>query len=164
MRTETLWRLGAGAAVIGGVLRVAAAFIPYTPQSWALEALYAAIDLSLLVGLATLYLREASFLGVAGFTAFGAAFVGLASIVGPDAQTFGVDWYQLGSAVSAVGMAGLGIMLLTGGRMALSALCWILAPIVALTGPGDIAIQAAGVLFGTGFVAAGLSERSSKSA
>jgi hypothetical protein len=156
VRAETLWRLGAGAAVVGGALRVAAAFIPYASQSWPLEALYAVIDVSLLLGLTAIYLREADGLGLAGLAGFGTAFVGLASIVGPDAQTFSVDWYQFGAALSALGMAGLGLAMSLARRMIPAAVCWIAAPIVAIVGPPDLAFQAAGALFGGGFVAAGL--------
>jgi hypothetical protein len=156
MTPDTLWRLGAGAAILGGALRIAAAFIPYTPLSWPLEALYAVIDVSLLLGLTTIYLREADALGSAGLAGFATAFAGLASIVGPDAQTFGLDWYQAGAALSAMGTVGLGVTMLLARRMTAVAVCWIAVPIVALAGPTDLAFQAAGALFGMGFVLAGL--------
>jgi hypothetical protein len=153
---QTVIRLGAGAAVLGGGLRVIAAFIPYTPESLALETLYAVIDLTLLFGLTAIYANESQHLGWPGLAAFVVAFSGLASIVGPDAAAFGVDWYQAGAGVTALGLALFGAILLTTRRLILPALCWLAVPVVALIVPAPIAFQAAGALLGAGFVAAGL--------
>jgi hypothetical protein len=151
-----LLRLGLWAAVLGGSLRIAAAFVPYTPQSTALEAFYAVIDVSLLFGLTAIYLREAEALGWPGLAAFAVSFVGLASIVGPDTTMFGIDWYQFGSAVTAVALAALGATLLVARRMIAASLCWIATPFVSVLAPPEFGTQAAGVLFGVGFVAAGV--------
>lgn len=157
MTPQNLIRMGAAAAVLGGGLRIAAAFIPYTPQSPPLEALYAAIDLSLLLGLTAVYARESGTLGWPGLAAFLAAFAGLASIVGPDATMLGVDWYQAGATVAAIGMAGFGFVSLLERRSILPALCWISVPVLAVLAPLALAVPAAGVMFGLGFVIAGLS-------
>jgi hypothetical protein len=149
---QTLLRLGAGAAVLGGGLRIAAAFIPYTPESPALETLYAIIDIALLFGLTAIYANESESLGWPGLIAFIVAFAGLASIVGPDATMFGVHWYQAGAAVTALGMFAFSTTLLAARRLALPALCWLAVPVVALITPAPVAFQAAGVLFGLGFV------------
>jgi hypothetical protein len=143
--------LGAGFAVLGGGLRAAAAFVPHAPESLALEALYAVIDLSLLFGLMAIYTREAEALGWAGLVAFIASFAGLASIVGPDATMFGVNWYQVGATVSALGLAALGAVLLAAKRHPVAALCWIAVPIAA-----QVSVQCAGFVFGLGFTAAGV--------
>lgn len=152
MTRQTLLRFGAGAAILGGGLRVAAAFIPFTPQSPPLEAFYATIDLSLLFGLMAIYANESQELGWPGLGAFAVSFAGLASIAGPDAAMFGVDWYRAGAGVAALGLAAFGVTLLAARRLAIPALCWIATPVVAL-----ISVQFAGVAFGLGFVAAGLS-------
>ncbi|HAJ47992.1 MAG TPA: hypothetical protein DCL54_15575, partial [Alphaproteobacteria bacterium] len=62
------------------------------PQSPVLEVLYAVIDLSLLFGLVAIYLRVAPALGWPGLLAFAVSGAGLASIVGPDTEMFGIDW------------------------------------------------------------------------
>jgi hypothetical protein len=141
-----LLRLGLWAAVLGGALRIAAAFVPYTPQSPPLEAFYALI-----------YAREAEALGWPGLIAFAVAFAGLASIVGPDATMFGIDWYQAGATMAALGLAAFGAALLFARRMIVAALCWIAVPAVATIAPPLMAFQAAGVLFGLGFVMTGFS-------
>jgi hypothetical protein len=152
-----LLRLGLWAAVLGGALRIAAAFVPYTPQSPPLEAFYALIDVSILFGLAAIYAREAEALGWPGLIAFAVAFAGLASIVGPDATMFGIDWYQAGATMAALGLAAFGAALLFARRMIVAALCWIAVPAVATIAPPLMAFQAAGVLFGLGFVMTGFS-------
>lgn len=157
MTPQTLLKLGAGAAILGGALRIAAALIPYTPESPALEMLYAIIDVSLLFGLTAIYANESDHLGWPGLAAFVVAFAGLASIVGPDASTFSVDWYQVGAGVAALGMAALGAVLVVNGRLLAPALCWLAVPGVGLTSPLEFALPVAGALFGLGFVAAGLS-------
>jgi hypothetical protein len=156
---QTLLRLGLVCAVLGGALRVASAFIPYTPQSPGLEALYAVIDMSLLFGLVAIYTREAEGLGWPGLVSFIVAFVGLASIVGPDATTFGIDWYQVGASIAALGLAMLGVVLLTARRLIVAALCWIAVPIAALAAPPQLGFLMAGCLFGVGFVMAGIARQ-----
>jgi uncharacterized membrane protein HdeD (DUF308 family) len=69
-------------AVLGGVLRVASAFIPWAPDVASLEALYLAIDVMLLFGLMGIYFAHRNQLGVFGFAAFAIAEAGIASIVG----------------------------------------------------------------------------------
>lgn len=156
MNPDRIFRIGAGVAIAGGGLRIAAAFIPYAPESPPLEILYAAIDVSLLFGLVAIFARESASLGWPGLAAFGVALTGLASIVGPDASTFGVDWYQIGAATAALGLAACGATLLAARRMITPALCWIAVPGIAALGGNAFAVQAAGVMFGLGFVLAGV--------
>lgn len=156
MTPNTLFRLGAIIAILGGGLRIASAFIPYRQNSAFLEALYGVVDLMLIVGLTATYLHEASRIGWPGLTSAGIAYAGLASIVGPDGFVFGIDWYQVGAGASALGMAGLGVSLLVAWRKILPALLWLAVPFTAISLPQDWAFQAAGILFGLGFVAAGV--------
>jgi hypothetical protein len=69
MQTNTLFKYAGFAAVIGGVTRFIAAFIPYVPENMPLEALYALMDICFLFGLMGIYLREASHLGAVGLIA-----------------------------------------------------------------------------------------------
>jgi hypothetical protein len=153
-----LVRLGAVGAVAGGALRVAAAFIPYTAAAW-LEALYAVIDVGLLLGLLGVHAAAAERIGTAGFAAFVVALLALASIVGPDAQRFGIDFYQAGAGVHVIALAGFAVALYAAGTQRTAAALWIAS---ALLGVGSviagvpIATTAAGVALGAGFVFAGL--------
>jgi hypothetical protein len=154
---QKLLRMGLGTALLGGGLLVASAFVPYTAGSVAIEALYAVIDLSLLLGLVTIYAHETQAIGWPGLLTFVLAFAGLASIVGPDATMLGVGWYQAGATVAAIGMAGLGASLLAAGRLVAPALCWIAVPLVASFAPPPIGQMLAGTSFGVGFLIAALS-------
>src|SRR5947207_627641 len=93
MKTAHVLRLAGAAAALGGALRIAAAFIPSEPDTPALELLYFIIDVSLLFGLMGLYAAECERLGWLGLVGFIVATVGLASIVGPDADIVGINIY-----------------------------------------------------------------------
>lgn len=156
-RTAALVRLGAGAAVMGGALRIVSSFVPFEANSAALEALYGAIDLSLLFGLLAVYIVSAEAVGIAGLAFFLVAMAGLASIVGPDPQVFGIDFYRVGALVFVIGLAGLSVQLLRARRMTLSALLWMGTLVTSfLSAMLPQAFLAAGVLIGAGFVLAGV--------
>lgn len=153
-----LLRLGAWGAIVGGGLRAVATFVPYAAQSAALETLYGVIDVGLLLGLIAIYLDGASAtrrIGLAGFTI---ALVGMASILGPDAPAFGIDFYLAGSLVFLAGLSVLAAAMWRAGHRIPTAQCWLLATLLAVLG-GTIAqpilIMAGGVVLGLGFVLAG---------
>ena len=159
MRTQGLVRFGAAAAVAGGALRIASIFVPWQAEQAWLEAFYGVIDLCLLFGLLGVYLAHAEKLGVAGLVTFAVALAGLASIVGPDAQMFGVDFYRVGALVFLAGLAGLSVQMLLKRVLALSAVLWIAALVSSLAGAAfqaPLAIMGAGILLGAGYVVAGL--------
>ncbi|MEO1100472.1 MAG: hypothetical protein AAFW65_01360 [Pseudomonadota bacterium] len=159
MPADLFMKLGAYGAIFGGALRIVASFVPFTPESAALEVFYALIDFSLMAGLAALYVANATRLGTVGLVGFVLAFAGLASIIGPDPAMLGIDFYQLGVAVIGLGVAllGLRIVVLDGLRMPggfwLSA---FVAGLAAYAGAGAVAFVVAGILFGAGFIAAGV--------
>lgn len=153
-------RIGGLAAVFGGGLRVFAAFVPWRSESLPHEWLALVIDIGLLLGLAALAIAFGPRLGRLGGTGLGLALLGVASIVGPDAVAFGVDFYELGVATVGVGMAMLGIAGLRAGltpRWAFG--CWVAAPLLSASagfvGRGEAGFIAAGVAFGAGFVGTG---------
>ena len=159
MRTQGLVRFGAAAALVGGVLRIASTFVPWQAEQAWLEAFYGVIDLCLLFGLLGVYLAHAERLGVAGLVTFAMALAGLASIVGPDAQMFGVDFYRVGALVFLAGLAGLSVQMLLKRVLAPSAALWIAALVSSLVGAAlqaPLAIMGAGMLLGAGYVMAGL--------
>jgi hypothetical protein len=161
VNTAILLKLSALAAVLGGILRMAAA-LPLGLDAVAAEALYDAIDVLLLMGLMGIYLSRAEALGVLGLTAFALATAALSFIGGPDADPFGFSTYQEGAVVLALAMAGLSIAWVRAMQRPIApALLWFLSVLV----PGvlgmlppplpNYGMQAAGVLFGAGFAAAG---------
>lgn len=157
VRALTLVRLGAAAALAGGVLRIASTFIPYQPDAAWLEALYAVIDICLVLGVVAVYLVTAVEVGMSGLALFVLTLSALASIVGPDAQMFGVDFYRVGAMVFVAGLAGFSVRLLMVRRLAPAAWLWLAAfgcGLVAAWLPA--AFTLAGVVLGAGFVAAGV--------
>ncbi len=151
--------VGAVAAIVGGGLRVVSSFIPYRDGSAGLEALYAVIDLSMLFGLTAIYLHLASRIGRIGLVAFIIAIAGLASIVGPDAKAFGVDFYQVGALVMMLGLGVFAVQTLRRGLMAAPAIIWLASVVLVLAASAAgsaVGVLVAGVALGAGFVLAGL--------
>jgi len=152
--------LGA-AAIIGGALRVASAFIPWAPDVLALELFYFVIDAMLLFGLMGAYLAYRARIGVFGFVAFAIAEIGIAAIVGPDTTAFGVDIYQIAVLVITAGLTLFAIQLLvTRAGPWWAPVCWIASTVVGVGatagGAPGLGFMTGGVLFGLGFVAAGV--------
>ena len=148
-------------AVLGGALRIASAFIPWAANVAWLEALYFAIDTLLLFGLMGVYFAHCARLGVLGLAAFAIAETGIASIVGPDTTAFGIDTYQAGVAVISIGLSLLGVvMLIRRAGRPIAPLCWIASTAAGVgggaIGQADLGFLAGGLLFGLGFIAAGL--------
>lgn len=151
-----LVRVGAAAAVIAGVLRIVSTFIPYEADSAPLEALYGVIDVGLLFGLVAVYVVSAEAVGVIGLMAFLVSLAGVASIVGPDTQAFGIDFYRIGALVFVAGLAGLSVQLLRARLMVPSALLWIATLAAALvTMAIPQAFMVSGLCLGLGYVLAG---------
>jgi len=156
-RTAALVRAGAVAAIAAGALRIASTFIPYEPNSAGLETLYGVIDLGLMFGLVAVYIANAEALGMAGLAFFLLALAGVASIVGPDAPAFGIDFYRIGALVFVAGLAGLSVQLLRAGLMRVSAVLWLGTFAASLlTAVAPQAFIAAGLAIGAGYVLAGV--------
>lgn len=155
---KPLIRLGGIAAIVGGGLRVAAGFIPYVPGSAMLETFYAVIDIGLLFGLIAIYLDSAADTGRLGLAGFFIALTGLASIVGPDAPRFDVDFYQLGSAIFVLGLVPLAVQLVRLRIQRLTGAAWLISAglgLAAAVSQSALAFAAAGVALGTGFALGG---------
>jgi hypothetical protein len=156
-RTAGLVRVCAAAAVIGGVLRIASTFIPYEANSAPLETLYLVIDVCLLFGLVAIYIANAGVVGLSGLGLFLVSLAGIASIVGPDTQAFGIDFYRIGALVYVAGLAGLSVQLLRARRLVVSAGLWVVTLGASLlTAVVPEAFMAAGVALGAGYVLAGV--------
>ena len=162
MKTADILRLSGAAAALGGALRVAAAFIPPNPDTPALELLYFVIDISLLFGLIGIYAAECERLGWLGLIGFVVAATGIATIVGPDADIFGISIYNTAVSVIGFGLAVMSVAMLWSGQLPrwIPAL-WIgslLAGVAATAVPDakQAAFLAAGILFALGFLTAGV--------
>jgi hypothetical protein len=150
---------GAVACALSGALRIVAAFIPYDPAAAWLEALYAACDLGMMFGLFAVYIAAAERVGIAGLVTFVIALAALASIVGPDASAFGVDFYRAGATVFALALAAFAATLLGARLFAASGVLWIMCAAfgVVASATGDaLAFVGAGLALGAGFIAAGM--------
>lgn len=161
MNYATLFRLSGAAALAGGLLRVTAVF-PLTDDAVTLEWLYTGIDVLLLLGLIGIYLDRAERLGFLGAASFMVAVASLSFIGGPDADPFGFSTYEQGAAALAIALVGLSMAWVRGGERPLAPpICWvgsvIVAGVLAYVPPlAAYGMQAAGGLFGLGFVFAGL--------
>lgn len=161
MNYPALYRLSGAAAVTGGALRMIVAF-PLTNDAIMLEWLYAGIDALLLMGLIGIYLNRAERLGFLGLASFAVAVAALSFIGGPDADPFGFGTYEQGAAALAIAMVGLSLAWARAGEKPLwPALAWfgsvIVVGVLELIAPlAPHAMPAAGVLFGLGFVLAGV--------
>lgn len=155
--------IAARCAIIGGVLRIVASFIPYIPESpwpetpW-LEGYYAVIDICLMFGLIGIFAQTVDIISVWGKFGWTIAMIGQASIIGPDARMFGIDFYMAGSVTLLTGLAIWSLAMLRGGVMRAAAGWWLtgggLAVATILSGIAGL-VPAAGVALGFGFVHAG---------
>lgn len=162
LNTQTLFKLAACAAILGGALRIAASFNPLADPV-AAEWLYTAIDVLLLFAIIAIYLDRFEQLGFLGLASFGVAVAALSFIGGPDADVFGFSTYEQGAAALAIAMVGFSIAWVRAGErpwgppgswfgsvIAVGVFGMLPAPMP------DYGFMAAGVLFGLGFVFAGL--------
>jgi len=168
MNDATLFRLAGLAAVVAGALRIGTSFLTWDPAAAWQELLATGIDVLLLFGLMGIYLAHRAALGWPGLAAFILAETGIGSIIGPDTVAFGVDTYQAGVVAISIGLALFAIvMLIRRSGSAAAAIFWILS--LAMGVAGGFVGQAAfgfflgGILFGLGFVAAGLALLSPRS-
>lgn len=161
MQTRRLVIVSGVSGIIGGLLRILSAFIPWRPDDAALEIFYLGTDLTLLFGLMGIYLVRHRDLSIIALAGFGIAVSGFALITGPDGQPFGIDIYSTGVIIIMIGLTLLSVDLLrtrTGAHLA--AATWLLSFVIGAAGPpfgyDAESFMIAGILFGAGFVLAGI--------
>jgi hypothetical protein len=160
VKYAALYRLSGAAAIIGGLLRIGAAF-PILSDPAAVEWLYTTIDVLLLFGLIGIYLVRAERLGFLGLTGFAVGVAALSFIGGPDADPFGFSTYEQGAAALAIAMLGLSIAWLRARERPLAPPLLFFASAIAagvlnlIPGLGAYGLPLAGALFGAAFAAAG---------
>ena len=162
MKSDALFRLAGLAAILAGGARILTAF-NWTNDALTREALYDAIDALLLFAVMGIYFSRKDRLGALGFASFTVAIAALSFIGGPDADPFGFSTYQQGAYALAIAMVGMSLAYWRGRQRPLWApAAWFLSVIAAgvmrmLPAPlPDYGFAAAGILFGLGFVFAGL--------
>jgi hypothetical protein len=155
-----LIRFGVICALVGGLLRIVSAFIPYVAQKPGLEALYFVIDFGFLFGTIAIYLAHADSLGRAGLAAFVISTIGIASIVGPDAEMFGINFYDTGTALFTIGLVFLSLLFIRKGLLVIAAALWLSAfacGLLSIVFNSALAFQLGGAALGGGFLAAAVS-------
>jgi hypothetical protein len=125
-----------------------------------LQQLYLVTDLLLLLGLFGLYAENAAKLGLLGAAGSAVFVFGILVVRSPHVSFFGLGGYQAGAAIALFGITVLGAMMLARGTRRLAPLLWfsaLAAGLWAATGfLAGPATALAGLLFGAGFVAAGV--------
>jgi hypothetical protein len=168
MKNDALLRLAGLASILAGAGRVVAAF-PWSSNATTREALYDGIDALLLFAVMGIYFARKDQLGVLGFASFVVAIASLSFIGGPDADPFGFSTYMQGAYALAIAMVGLSLAWWRAGQRPVWApLCWFGSVIAVgvlrmLPAPlPDYGFTVAGILFGLGFVLAGVDLISTK--
>ena len=160
MSKASLIRLGGIAAVLAGILRGFASFIPATTPDAALQLLYLLTDIFILLGIFALYGVGYKDTGKLGFLGFLIAVAGLLVIRSSKAIT-GVDLYPAGWLIFSLGLIILGIRLWLANILPSWVVgLWSLSVLVGIIGyfvPSlDLLFVAAGLMFAIGYAAAGI--------
>ena len=165
MSSSTLIRLGGLAAILAGLLRGIASFLPSSIPTVELEILYFFTDVFILFGLMGLYGYQHEEVGLWGFIGFLTATVGIGSIIGPDGEISGVSMYAVGASIFGVGLTLLAIGVWKANKLPQwIPLLWIISTIIGFIGyfaKGDsLLFVISGIMFGVSYAGAGLKVRS----
>jgi hypothetical protein len=155
MTRDMLLRLSAATAILGGGLRVVDAFLNNT-DIYVQQVAYFVTDVMLIFGLCGIYLSRSNRLGLAGLLGFAASIIGILMV-----RSFGPGAYLVGASVTLLGIVVISVAMLARAAFPKSApIFWIASLIVGMIGllPFGInwGVTLAGVIFGGGFIAAGI--------
>src|SRR6266581_6079250 len=155
-----LIRWGGLAAVLAGILRVIASFTP-TAASVGLQIFYFVIDVLLLLGVIGVYAFQKQETGRWGFVGFVMALIGAGLLIGHDVVSAVAFLYPVAAFLFAVGISVLAIRSWAANTLPR----WASALLITSTVIGilgfvvegfDILFLISGVIFGIGFIGAGL--------
>jgi hypothetical protein len=160
MSKAGLVSLGGIAAVLAGILRGIASFIPAATPDAALQLLYILTDIFILLGIFALYGVQHQEIGKLGFLGFLFAVVGILVIRSSKAIT-GVNLYPTGSLIFSLGLIILSIRLwLANVLPSWVVVLWSLSVLVGIfvyfVPALDLLFVVAGLMFAIGFAAAGI--------
>ncbi len=159
MSSATLIRLGGLAAILAGILRGVNSFFPSNAPSDAIATLYLITDIFILLGMTGMYgflHQDSRFWGLFGFIL---AVTGIAII--RTGTIAGVYLYPIGALCFTVGLS----LFAVGSWIARKlprwvSVFWVLSTIIGFIGyfiPGlNLLFVLSGVIFGVGFVGAGI--------
>jgi hypothetical protein len=158
---HALLRACALSAIAGGVLRIADSFAGALLPAQMLAVLYFVTDVFLLAGIAGVWWRRRPMLGWAAMAGLTVFVLGILAIRVSVFGVLGAGGYQIGAAVALLGLAAYAIETLLRRSAALWApVLWLASLVCGIAGAAGLAPEvlmiAAGVLFGAGFVAAGV--------
>ncbi|HWA90529.1 MAG TPA: hypothetical protein VG889_10865 [Rhizomicrobium sp.] len=157
METLTIYRVLGVAAIAGGALRIVNSFTGAMFDSATLDRLYFATDVLLMLGTAGWYFSRAQRLGTPGLAGFVVAVFAIAMI--RSGAMFGPHGYMQGAALLVAGLIVMNLLtLFRRDGPILPVVLWLVSLIVAtmaFIASGPLA-AVAGVLFGLGFIAAGV--------
>jgi hypothetical protein len=159
MRRDALLRVGGWAAVIAGVLRVAASFTSSLGSDVERQSLYFIIDLLLLIAVFAAYLQVQEIVGGWGAAGFLTTVVGIL-LVRSSRAVPGLDLYPAGALAVALGWAVLGLASWRAGTASVFVpLLFVLSVVIAIVGQvvasSSSALVASGVIFGAAVVGVG---------
>jgi hypothetical protein len=164
MAKSSLISLGGIAAILAGILRGVASFLPAATPDLALQLLYFLTDVFILLGVMALYGIQYQETGKLGFLGFLIAVVGILVIRSSRAIT-GVDLYPAGALIFSLGLNIIGIRLWLANVLPIWVVgFWavsILAGVIVYFSPSlNLLLVVAGLMFAIGFAAAGIKLRS----
>ena len=147
--------------MVGGALRLVDAYLATTGAVQAQQITYFVTDLMLALGLLGIYLPRRKILGVVGLLGFVAALAGLLVVRAAVLNGFGPNAYLIGATVTLVGVVAMSAALLARTSFPkLAPFLWMASFAVGLVGLLSAklawAIALAGILFGVGFIVAGI--------
>ena len=148
------------AAMAGGALRIADAFLVDAYSVTTLAILYFATDVLLLAGIAGVYWGRSGKLGVAGTLGVAIFTLGILLVRVAAFGVFGDSGYRMAATIALVGLAILSTETWIRRNGAyVSATFWLLALALGIAGACGLwpaaMLLLAGIAFGAGFVAAG---------
>lgn len=159
-------RITGTAAIVGGLMRLATPFVGMLLEDRWLHLSWVVTDFLLLVALVGVFLTVRRRVGVPGMLAGAVSVFGMLLVRSSAEHIFGPASYDVGSAIWALGMALLAVLILIGQGTSFRWAClfWIGALAfgvvgVAIPGLPDLWLEAgqwAGLLFAAGFVFAGI--------
>jgi hypothetical protein len=113
-------------------------------------------------GLCGIYLARSNRLGLAGLVGFVVSFTGTFMVRSSGLSLFGFSAYLVGASVTLLGVVAIGTaMLIHNAFPKLAPILWIASLIIGVAGLLPVAMRwgvtLAGVIFGIGFIVAGIS-------
>jgi len=153
-------RWGGLAAVLAGILRGIASFTP-TAASAGLQLFYFVIDVLLLLGVICVYAFQKQETGRWGFFGFVMALIGAGLLIGHDVVSAVAFLYSVAAFLFAVGISVLAIRSWAANTLPRWASALLITSTVVgilgfVVGGFDILFVISGVIFGIGFIGAGL--------